>query len=140
MDSAVFLLFIGITVVGLIVVAIMSRFVRKKIGLDPAYYAKEWQKIEKLSGMGETGWHVAIMHADKLLDQALKTRDFHGETAGERLASATKSHLFRYSDRVWNAHKLRNRLAHETEVRLNQVQVRRSLNAYKAGLKDAGAL
>lgn len=139
-DNIIFLMFIGITVIAFAMLAIISKVARKKSGLDHAHYQKRWAQIEQLSSMGENGWQVAIMNADSLLDQALKTRGFHGETMGERLKSASKNHLFRNNDAIWSAHKLRNRLAHEPDVKLNQVLVRRSLGALKSGLKDAGAL
>ena len=41
---------------------------------------------------------------------------------------------------VWAAHKVRNKIAHETDVRLEYTRVRQVLIAYKQGLKDVGAI
>lgn len=111
---------------------------KKRSGLDHAYFQKQWQAIEGFKANGSAGWQVAIFEADKLLDYALKARGYGGETMGERLKSANRS--FMNSNNVWQAHKLRNRLAHEQNVQLNGVTVDQALRSFKAALKDLGAL
>jgi hypothetical protein len=81
---------------------------------------------------------LAILNADKLVDQALRERGFRGDTMGDRL-KATRGQL---SDRdeIWFAHKLRNRIAHESDVRVNYSQARRALGGFKRALKDLRAI
>jgi hypothetical protein len=105
--------------------------------LDKALYQREWQKIEQLQKQGGSGWQLAIFEADKLLDHALKALGYPGQTMGDRLKDARG--VFRNNDNVWQAHKLRNRLAHETGITLNAFVVNRALQQFKAGLKDLGA-
>ena len=134
MDSLL-MLFLGLIVlVGLVLLVGLGQFTRRRSGLDGKYYREKWAKIEQVQKMGEAGWQVAIIQADKLLDQALKERGFTGETMGERLKS---SHA---GDKVWAAHKVRNRIAHEADVRLNAVMVGQALRGFKQGLKNVGAL
>jgi transposase len=57
---------------------------------------------------------------------------------GDRLKNARGS--FMNNNAVWEAHKLRNRLAHEQNVQLNSFSVDQALKGFKAGLKDLGAL
>ncbi len=128
-------LFLAIVVIaGLVLLVGFGQFTRRRSGLDPKYYRDHWAKIEQVQKMGEAGWQVAIMQADKLLDQALKQRGFAGETMGDRLKSAHAG------DKVWAAHKVRNRIAHETDVRLNAIVVSQALRGFKQGLKNVGAL
>jgi len=134
MDSLLMLFLFLIVVAGLVLLVGLGQFSRRRSGLDPKYYRDKWTKIEQVQKMGEAGWQVAIIQADKLLDQALKERGFSGETMGDRLKS---SHA---GDKVWAAHKIRNRIAHETDVRLNAIMVNQALRGFKQGLKNVGAL
>jgi hypothetical protein len=133
--DSILILFLAIVVVaGLILLVGLGTFSRRRSGLDTKYYRDRWAKIEQVQKMGEAGWQVAIIQADKLLDQALKERGFSGETMGDRLKS---SHA---GDRIWSAHKIRNRIAHETDVKLNAITVNQALRGFKQGLKNIGAL
>lgn len=134
MDSLL-MLFLGLIVVaGLVLLVGLGQFTRRRSGLDSKYYRDKWAKIEQVQKLGEPGWQVAIIQADKLLDHALKQRGFPGETMGDRLKSS------RAGDKVWAAHKIRNRIAHESDVRLNPVMVGQALRGFKQGLKNIGAL
>jgi len=134
MDSLLILFLALIVIAGLVLLAGLGQFGRRRSGLDGKYYRDKWAKIEQVQKMGEPGWQVAIIQADKLLDQALKERGFSGETMGDRLKS---SHA---GDKVWAAHKIRNRIAHEADVKLNPVMVSQALRGFKQGLKNVGAL
>lgn len=134
MDSLLILFLALIVIAGLVLLVGLGQFTRRRSGLDSKYYRDKWAKIEQVQKMGEAGWQVAIIQADKLLDQALRERGFSGETMGERLKS---SHA---GDKVWAAHKIRNRIAHESDVRLNPIMVNQALRGFKQGLKNVGAL
>lgn len=138
MDNMLLLMFVIILVGGLVLLAVVSQLGRRGSGLDHALFRKRWQRIEGLQKQGGAGWELAIIEADKLLDHALKARGYSGETMGERLKSARA--VFRNNDHVWQAHKLRNRIAHEGDIHLNTIVVGRALRQFKAGLKDMGAL
>ena len=56
-------------------------------------------------------WKLAIIEADILLDQALKDRGYAGVSLGERLRALTPTQLQSLDD-AWNAHKVRNQIAH----------------------------
>ncbi len=134
MNSLLMLFLVLIVVAGLVLLVGLGQFSRRRSGLDPKYYRDKWTKIEQVQKIGEAGWQVAIIQADKLLDQALKERGFAGETMGDRLKS---SHA---GDKIWAAHKIRNRIAHETDVKLNAIMVNQALRGFKQGLKNVGAL
>lgn len=133
--DAILMIFLAIVVIaGLVLLVGLGQFSRRKSGLDVKYYRERWEKIEQVQKMGEPGWQVAIIQADKLLDRALKERGFSGETMGDRLKS---SHA---GDKIWAAHKVRNRIAHESDVKLNPIVVNQALRGFKQGLKNVGAL
>lgn len=132
---------IGLAVVLFIAIALfiyIGMAGRRRSTLDRAFYEREWNKIMQLQKQGGSGWQLAIFEADKLLDQALKASGYPGDTMGERLKDARGQ--FRSNDNVWQAHKLRNRLAHESGIQLNTFVVNRALQQFKAALKDLGAM
>ncbi|MBI5906565.1 hypothetical protein HY857_00740, partial [Candidatus Saccharibacteria bacterium] len=104
--STIFLILaIVFGVVMLMSVGILSRRMTHKLNQD--YFQKHWlellQRVKTSDGM-----ILAVIDADKLLDEALKKRNYKGKTMGERLVSAQRS--LTDNDSVWYAHKLRNRL------------------------------
>lgn len=138
MDSLPLIAFAVILIIGVALLAGIGGLNRRRSGLDHAYYQKQWTTIEGFKNNGGAGLQLAVFEADKLLDHALKNRGFGGETMGERLKSANRA--FMNTNAVWDAHKLRNRLAHEQNVQLNGIVVDKALRAFRAALKDLGAL
>ncbi|MGB3945878.1 MAG: hypothetical protein WBK76_03515 [Candidatus Saccharimonadales bacterium] len=107
--------------------------------LDVDRYRTSWMTIERQLVKGEeTTSHLAVLNADKLLDQALRQRGVKGDTMGERMKNAAG--IWSNANTVWSAHKIRNRIAHEPDVRVGYDNARRALAAYKRALKDLGAI
>jgi len=77
----------------------------------------------------------AILDADKLLDYALGKHGFEG-SLGEKLKKAGPR--FKDINSVWNAHKLRNRVAHELGD-IDKDHAKRALKQFKSALNDLGA-
>ena len=98
-----------------------------------------WMSIETKLKRDDQNTHiVCVLDADKLLDQALRDRGLSGKTMAERMKQCQGK--WTNGNGVWAAHKLRNRLAHETDVRIDYERARQALIAYKQGLKDMGAI
>ncbi|HEY1835501.1 MAG TPA: hypothetical protein VGG13_01635 [Candidatus Saccharimonadales bacterium] len=105
--------------------------------LKTTYFQKRWQELQKLCSVKDT-WPLAVINADKLLDEALKKRRFKGKAMGERLVAAQR--ILTDNDGVWFSHKLRNRLVHEDNVKLREKDVKQALLGFRQALKDIGAL
>jgi len=103
-----------ILVVGLVLLWVVSKGARRRRALterDRALVIAKWRDIGKL--MEQSRSKEAIFEADKLLDFVFRKMNFPGETFADRLKAAEKI-LPNYSD-IWEAHKLRNKLAHEVD-------------------------
>jgi len=75
-----------------------------------------WLAVEKLANSTlESDWRRAIIEADSMLADLLTTRGFAGEDIGEQLKGASKNN-FGTLDLAWEAHRLRNRIAHDGEA------------------------
>jgi hypothetical protein len=133
---AIFL--VGIIVFGVLVLAVINRFGKiRGPSLNHQYFEEQWTMLLARVKTPE-GMVLAIVDADKLLDQALKKHHFKGKTMGERLVSAQR--MISDNDAVWYAHKLRNRLVHEPNVRLKKKEAQIALAGFRQCLKDLGAL
>ena len=134
-------IFLLVAVLIAAVVGVVFLLITSKQGpkLNVARYQTKWLEIEN-SVRRDNGasWQLAIMNADKLLDQALRERRFKGQTMGERMKSAQK--VWKNANHVWGAHKIRNQLAHEVNANVSYDITLRSLSAFKQALKDLGAI
>ncbi len=137
----------GLMVAFLVAILIVGGFILFLVGygrhsgkqLNNEKYRSRWLAIDKqLIKDNPSSYHLAVLNADKLLDQALRERGFKGETMGERMKSAKET--WSSANNVWTAHKLRNQIAHEDNVQVSYDTARRAMAAFKQALKDLGAI
>ncbi|HLG91105.1 MAG TPA: hypothetical protein VI336_03060 [Candidatus Saccharimonadales bacterium] len=129
---------IGAIVFGIGVLILLSRFGRRLVQpISGRYFEKKWTELLSRVKTSE-GMALAIIDADKLLDEALKRKGYKGKTMGERLVAAQRA--LSNNDGIWYAHKLRNRLVHEPSARLRKNEAKNALAGIKQGLQDLGAL
>lgn len=138
-DGLMIAFLVVIVVVGAGILFVIAHGRRGGQTLDLERYRTSWLQIERQLVRGEeSSYHLAILNADKLLDQALRQRGIKGTTMGERMKYARDT--WSNANAVWTAHKLRNRVAHEPNVRVEYDDTRRAMAAYKQALKDVGAI
>lgn len=139
MDNLILVMFAAILFVGILLLVIMTLTRKTPGGINREEFRTKWIQIERSLSQTEEGMnHMAILNADKLLDQALKARGFSGETMADRLKTASPK--LHNRNAVWTAHKLRNRIAHEADVKISPNATRQALKAFKSGLRDLGAI
>lgn len=124
-----------IVLIVLVLGAGLLRLRPKKLNI--AYFQNRWQDLQKMCSNKDT-WPLAVINADKLVDEALRKRRVRGKTMGERLVSAQRT--LSDNDSIWFGHKLRNRLVHESDVKLKESDVKSALVGFRQALKDLGAL
>ena len=138
MDGTLIFLFAAVIIMGVLLFAIIT-FGKRGSLLNVEKYRTRWLAIEQSLERDNPASHrMAIIDADKLVDHALKDKGFKGETMGERLKSAKAA--LPHRDNIWQAHKLRNRIAHESDAKVSYDQARRALAQFKQTLKDLGAI
>lgn len=138
MDFTIILILV-VLFLALALLVLMNITRRGKHGLDQEKYRVEWLKIENsLDRTDLATYQMAIMNADKLLDNALRDTGVPGETMGDRLKVAKSK--FTDINQVWTAHKLRNRIVHETDVKITLMTAKKALYIYRKSLKELGAI
>ncbi len=133
-----------LVVIGLAILFLAIRAIAKLIrrlsagerleGMDRKAIQARWAEVERMAEAGgEMNVKIAVMEADKLLDHALKAMAMPGKTLGDRLKFAA----YRYPKirNVWNAHRLRNSLAHEASFYLDPGLARRAIRDFKEALQ-----
>ncbi len=105
--------------------------------LKPAKFKEQWTELQKYCSSKET-WPLAVINADKLLDEALKKRKLKGKSMGERMVEAQK--MLSDNDSAWYAHNMAKKLIDESYGRLKENEVKKSLVGFRQALRDLGAL
>jgi hypothetical protein len=113
----------------------MRRFLRR--GVKPEKFMQKWQDLQKMLVQQES-WPLAVITADKLLDEALKKKHLKGKSMGERLVAAQRQ--LTDNDAVWYAHNLSKKVRDTSGVKLRQNDVKKCLVGVRQALRDLGAL
>jgi hypothetical protein len=75
-----------------------------------------WARVQThLQGEGPSDWKLAILEADTILDRLLIDLEYKGDNLGERLKKVNRMRM-RHLEDAWDAHKFRNRIAHDAAV------------------------
>ena len=98
---------------------------------DPAL-SKKWQSVmSHADSPNPSDWRQAVIEADIMLDDVLSRTGYHGDGVGEKLKGASKAD-FKTLDQAWEAHKIRNQIAHEgSDFAMSQHEAKRVINLYR---------
>jgi hypothetical protein len=91
-----------------------------------------WHYIQTLiESPNESDWRVAIIEADSMMEENLKEKGLSGSTVSELLEAAKESGYRNIQD-AWDAHLVRNQIAHEgSDFSLSQVEGRRIIKMFQ---------
>ncbi len=98
---------------------------------------ERWEVIQThIDSNSSSDWKLAIIEADSILDDMVKKIGYSGENLGERLKSVEVSD-FTNIQSAWEAHKVRNQIAHEgSGFELTHREARRVIDLYKAVFEE----
>ncbi len=93
--------------------------------------ATRWQNIlDNVNSGQENDWKIAIMDAEILLEEVLDEQGYEGTSVAERLKQVGPE----FKDSVgyaWEAHKVRNKVAHQAEYVLSEREARQTISMYE---------
>lgn len=100
-----------------------------------------WKHIESLmNGVSASEWREAITEADIMLEDLLTQKGYTGAGVGEKLKSASRA-TFHTLDDAWEAHKVRNQIAHEGSLfNLSESLAQRTISRYEAVFREFNAI
>ncbi len=93
---------------------------------------QKWDDIlMRISSENPSDWRLAIIEADTILDEILQGIVPEGETLGDRLKKLSPDG-FRTIQSAWDAHTVRNRIAHEgSDYEITRQEARRIIGLYE---------
>ena len=96
-----------------------------------------WNHIrEQAASSDEKQWRLAILEADIMLNELLDVQGFRGETMADKLKQVNRA-TFHTIDLAWEAHQMRNRIAHEgTGLTLDEREARRVIGMYEQVFRE----
>ena len=93
---------------------------------------KRWQMVTtRLNSFHEADWRLAIIESDIILSDMLSRMGYQGEHVADKLKMVEKSD-FDTLDEAWEAHKVRNRIAHDgAAYHLSKQDAEKVIGLYK---------
>ncbi len=99
-------------------------------GGDPKL-AHQWSSvIRHIESPNENDWKQAILEADMILGDILTAMGYRGESIGEKLKRVSLGDMKSLDD-AWEAHKVRNDIAHRPGFSINQYDARQVIARYR---------
>lgn len=90
-----------------------------------------WNKIINLAeSLNESDWRLSVLEADIMLSELLDKMSLPGDTLSDKLKSVERSDFLSIDD-AWEAHKVRNKIAHEKDFVLTQREAKRVITLYE---------
>jgi len=135
---------------GIVILAVKLNYLGIKIkqyreviqgdGISKHRTVKIWKQIRADIESGDPGRRkLAIIEADKVLDEILKLSGYQGESMSDRLKQVTSAQIPNL-DNVWIAHKIRNQIAHETGFELTEESAIRAIETYAEAFRQFGLI
>ena|SRR3989344_4871866 len=133
MNEFLIYLLLAVVLTAVIVLKLKLGSISKKWKQEIAIKLNQLSKIENSQNPLE--WKSLLIEIDKLLDYSFKKSGVRGKTLGERLKNAKAK--FNYSDyqNIWEAHKARNKLAHEFDYKMSISEMKAHYLVLKKSIK-----
>lgn len=135
------MVFLVIAIMAVAVLALVAMVVggKHRHQFNVEEYQTRWLKIEhSLEKSDERSYRLAIIDADKLVDRALNEMGIPGQSMGEKLKKIGDK--LPEIQKLWYAHKLRNRIVHGDDFNISYDETRRALMIFRQTLKHLGAI
>ncbi|MFZ2484356.1 MAG: hypothetical protein WAX80_01060 [Minisyncoccia bacterium] len=97
----------------------------------------KWEQVLKyMNSNSSSDWRLAVIEADVILEELLRSLGYEGESVGEMLKSVDKSD-FLTIEHAWEAHKVRNAVAHSGgDFQLNERETRRVIGLFEKVFRE----
>ncbi|HAE36622.1 MAG: hypothetical protein UR85_C0004G0040 [Candidatus Nomurabacteria bacterium GW2011_GWF2_35_66] len=101
----------------------------------------KWKYILTLiESPNESDWRIAVMESDSLLEESFKERGLIGSTMSDLLEEA-KLNGYPGIQGAWDAHLIRNKIAHEgLDYPFTQIEARRVVKLYQNVFEGLGVI
>lgn len=100
-----------------------------------------WDRVEEQANSdSEHNWRLAILEADIMLSELLDLQGYRGETMMDKMKQVDRA-KFNTIDSAWEAHKIRNQVAHEgVAFKLTAREIKRVIALYESAFREFGLI
>ena len=133
MDVTPFIIFGIITIFGILLVVYVVRVQHGRNKVPERVVRRVRSEWKHMLSMNDPSRRV--LEAEKVIDGLLKNMGYQG-SFGERLKAIGPR--FQNIDKIWGAHKLRNRIAHETGINVSDREADRAVQTFASILSYFG--
>jgi len=100
-----------------------------------------WQRvIEHVNSDNPSDWKQAIIEADIMLEEYLRTAGYHGDSIGDMLKAVEPGEI-QNIEAAWDAHKVRNRIAHDGgDFQLTDREAKRVVALFEQVFREVGII
>jgi hypothetical protein len=110
--------------------------VKEELSVSPPVKNETWEKIVVLIGSDNPNdWKLAILEADKVLEMVVNTFAVPGDNMGDKMKNIERGD-FQTLEEAWQAHKVRNRIAHEQNFHISQREARIAVDNYEKVFRE----
>lgn len=101
---------------------------------------RAWKQIlKRLNSNDAAHWKLAILEADKIMDEIFKMSGYRGDTVDGRFQQVTPEVLPNI-EQILEAHKVRDRIAREADFIITQQEAIEALKTYQQAFRTLGLL
>ncbi len=96
----------------------------------------EWENIIRhIESDNPAEWKMAILEADKILEKMVDNMNLAGDTLGEKLRLVEPA-AFNTIEDAWEAHKIRNKIAHEANFALSKREAKAVIDRFSRVFRE----
>ncbi len=108
-----------------------------EIGVPRLIVNEKWEKVlGHINSNNPSDWKLAILECDIILAEILEKMGYMQESIGEKLKAVEPSD-FTNIENAWEAHKIRNQIAHEgSDFMMNEREAKRVIGLYETVFRE----
>lgn len=108
-----------------------------EVAIPPQYKHPRWQSVlNHMNTLNQAEWRIGILEADMMLAELLQKRGYPGVSIGDQLKNVD-TEKFKTLQDAWEAHKVRNIIAHEgSAFILGEREARRVIGLYERVFRE----
>ena len=104
--------------------------------VDKRHSIQAWRLVKKnIRSNKEGDWKKAVLEADKILNDILKTSGYPGKSIDERLEKVNPTQLSNIEE-IRQIHKLRHRIVFEPDLSISKTEAEVAIDIYQKALVE----
>ena len=101
---------------------------------------RRWQRVlDHISSNHPNDWRIAVLEADTILDDFLVKKGYVDESVSGKLKQIKKEDLSTLEN-AWEAHKKRNKIAHDPSFEMDKREAERIIELYRSVFEEMGEI